>query len=234
MTSALYNAMSAALSQSKALDITAHNIANSNTPGFRAQVVSFEQALGEAAPQVRVGEVATDTSRGEIKGTGNPLDLALPGPGFFAVTSASGDRFTRAGSFAVNSEGYVVNPDGLALQSSDGRPLQVPPHAQNIAVGKDGTVQADGEVVGQVRVVHMDQKDLMVEGTGFVASPTAAIHEVESPHVQSGALEGSNFRVVRGMIDLVRASRTYEAAVRTMQTVSENEKRTARGFGSAG
>lgn len=234
MSSALYNSMSAALTQSRALDVTAHNIANANTPGFRAQVVTFEQALGDAAPQVRLGDVAVDTSRGEIKSTGNPLDLALPDSGYFVLNTPRGEQLTRAGQFGIDAEGYVVNSEGLALQGAGGRALQIPPDAKNVSVGKDGTVQADDEVLGQVRVVMVAPQNLRVEGSGFVAATGAQVQDVESPHIQSGALEGSNFKVVRGMIDLIRASRTYEAAVRTMQTVSEQEKRTARGFGSAG
>ncbi len=232
--SALYTSMSAARAQSQALDVTAHNIANASTPGFRAQRVSFEQAMGDVSPQVMPGRVGVDSGVGTISTTGNPLDLALPTEGYFALSGAGGDRYTRAGNFSLSAEGYIVDSAGLALQGRDGAPLQISPGATDIAVGRDGTVQADGEVIGQVRVVYVQSQDLQPEGASFRAAGDARVADIESPEVASGALEGSNFKVVQGMLDLIRASRSYETAVRTMQTVSEIEKRTARGFGGAG
>lgn len=232
MSTALYNAMSAAMAQSRQLDVTAQNVANSSTPGFRAQRLTFEEVLSGATPQVRAGEVLPDTSRGELQPTNNPLDLALPGEGYFAVTSSNGDRFTRAGHFAVDADGYVVDPRGNALQDKSGQPLQIPPHAPNVSVGEDGTVKAGDEIVGQVRVVHIDRKDLVLEGTVFAAGPDSTVHDVSMTQIRSGVLEASNFDIVRGLADLVRSSRNYEAAVRTMQTMSEQQKRAARGYGA--
>lgn len=231
MSTALYNAMSSAVAQSRLLDVTAQNVANASTPGFRAQRMTFEQALEGATPQVVAGPTVPDSSRGELKVTGNPLDLALPGEGYFVVSTPRGDRLTRAGRFAVDAEGYVVDAQGNALQGDGGRPLQVAPHAKSVSVGDDGTVKADDEIVGRVRVAHVAQENLRAEGSVFTTTPDAVITDIDAPKIEAGALEGSNFDVVRGMVDLVRASRTYEAAVRTMQTVSEQQKRAARGFG---
>lgn len=232
MSTALYNAMSAAIAQSKQLDVTAQNVANASTPGFRAQRMTFEEVLGNTTPQVRVGPTLPDSSRGEMQATGRPLDLALPGEGYFALSTPNGDRFTRAGAFAIDAEGYVVDPRGNMLQDKGGRALQIDPNAPNVSVGEDGTVKAGDEVVGQVRVAFIARGDLVNEGTVFAASEEATVQEIEGAQVQSGVLESSNFDVVRGLADLVRASRNYEAAVRTMQTMSEQQKRTARGFGA--
>lgn len=232
--SALYTSMSAARAQSQALDVTAHNIANASTPGFRAQRVSFQQAMGDVTPQVMPGRAGVDSGVGTIKATGNPLDLALPAEGYFALSGAGGDRYTRAGAFARSDDGYIVDPSGRALQGTDGESLQISPMALDISVGEDGVIHADGELIGQVRVVYINQQDLRSEGANFRVDGPANVADIESPKVASGALEGSNFKVVQGMLDLIRASRSYESAVRTMQTVSELEKRTARGFGSAG
>ena len=231
MSTALYNAMSAAAAQSKLLDVTAQNVANASTPGYKAQRMTFEQALGHASPQVKAGPTVADDTRGDIRVTGNPLDLALPGEGYFVLSTPAGDRLTRAGGFSIDAEGYVVDPRGNPLQVRGGGLLQVPPHAASVAVGADGTVQADGEVIGTVRVAAVAAEHLRAEGTHFAVAPDASVIELDTPEVQAGALEQSNFDVVRGMVDLIRASRTYEAATRTMQTMSEQQKRAARGFG---
>lgn len=234
MTRALYNAMSGALAHAHAVDVTAHNVANAGTAGYRAQRATFAEVLGTDTPGVAIADTLPDVRPGEVRRTDNPLDLALSGDGYFVLGAQDGPLFTRAGAFRLDDEGTLVAGDGVPVMSRGGGTVQVPPNAKTVAIGADGVVSADGLEVGQVLVAQVAQADLRAEGSRLRAVPDAVLREMEDPGIQSGALEGSNFQVVRGMVELIRASRAYEAATRTIQTVSDTERRTARGFGSAG
>jgi flagellar basal-body rod protein FlgF len=234
VSTALYNTLSAAIANAHAVDVTAHNVANASTTGFRAQRVSFGEVLGHEAPGVTAAATLPDSSRGEVKSTGRPLDLALGGDGYFVLGGPSGPRFTRAGAFQVSADGVLSSADGLPVMGQGDSLITVPPDARAISVGEDGTVKAGDEEVGILRIAHVAQQDLQSEGARLMARPGAQVGEVREPRIQSGALESANFDVVHGMMELIRSSRSFEAATKAMQTISDVEKRTANGFNAAG
>ena len=234
MSTALYNTLSAAVASSHAVDVTAHNIANADTTGFRAQRLTFQEVLGRETPPVAAAETLPDSRRGALEHTGRPLDLALPGDGYFVLGTPDGPRFTRAGAFHVSADGVLSSPEGYAVLGQGDAPISVSPDARSVSVGEDGTVKVDGQEVGTIRVAYVAQHDLLAEGARLVARPGAEVGDLREPKIESGALEGGNFDVVQGMMDLIRSSRSYETATKVMQTLSDVEKRTARGFNSAG
>ena len=152
MGSGIYIATAGAVAQSNALDVTASNIANASTSGFKGGRVSFRQALAAAqSPDVAMvgsGGTAIDGSNGTMSQTGNPLDCAINGDGYFAVDSPRGVRYTRDGSFQLAADGKIVTADGLTVRGDDGKPIEVPPTTAQLAVDPDGSVRADGNVVG--------------------------------------------------------------------------------------
>lgn len=234
MGSGIYIATAGAESQSNALDVTANNIANASTAGYRASRVSFSAALTNAksadASFVGVGETAPDTSAGSLTQTDNPLDLALVGDGFFSVETPNGVRYTRAGAFRLDGEGRIVSSDGHPALSAGGGSLQIPAGTAEITVGAQGEVLADGNEVGRLALARFARGNLAREGANlFVANgqPLAG----DQPEVVSGAIEGSNVNVVRGMVDLVRVSRTYESLMRMIEGYRQIESRAARDLG---
>ena len=234
MSTALYNALSAASASAHAVDVTAHNVANADTTGFRAQRVTFREVLDRDTPAVAAGDTLPDSTRGEIRSTGRPLDLALNGDGYFVLGTPGGVRFTRSGAFQVSADGILSTPEGYPVLGQGDSLITVPPDARAISVGKDGTVKVGEEEVGTIRVVQVAQRDLQAEGPRLMALPGAEVAEVREPRIESGALEGANLDVVHGMMELIRHSRSFESATKVMQTLSDVEKRTARGFNSAG
>lgn len=232
MANGIYIALSGAVAQSNALDVTAGNVANAGTTGYRAERVSFGQALAGArskdAASVQVAGSASDPTPGAMVETGNPLDLAIVGDGLFAVETPRGVRYTRAGDFRVDEHQRLVNASGHPVRAADGGTIAVPLGAGDLTVDADGTLHADGGRVGQIAVARFHPADLRREGAGLFIARGSPIEGGEPAQVRSGALESGNFNVVRGMVDLVRISRTYEALHRMIDSYREIDERGAR------
>ena len=228
MSRELYTALSGAVAHGRALDIVAENVANASTSGYRAQRSTFQKVMGET-DMVHALEPSPLPGRGAITETGNPLDLAVESDGWFVLEGGDGPRLTRAGAFHLDPEGRVVNRDGLMVLGDNGEPLEIPPTTKQVAVGNDGVVSADAEVVGKVWIARVADADLVANGGPFRLRQGAALATDTEAHVRSGALEGSSVQVVREMVDLIQGSRLYEAATKAVQTIADLEHRTARG-----
>lgn len=244
MSDGIYSALSGAIAEQRSLDVVANNVANANTTGFRGDRVAFQEALargsGGPAPDsmrfVGVARVRADTSAGPLRQTGNPLDLALQGDGFFALATPRGERYTRAGGFVASASGRLVTAAGLEVVGAPGGDarIQLPPGARQIQVAPNGTVSADGVEVGRVRVVRFDSPDaLQKEGqTLWTASGGARPAVDEATQVVQGHLEGANVNAVSGMNELITVSRSFESFQRVIQAFRDLDARTAREVGS--
>jgi flagellar basal-body rod protein FlgF len=234
MGSGIYIATSGAVAQDSALDVTANNIANASTAGYKAQRVSFGEALANTqsrdAAFTGLAGMTTDGASGALRQTGNPLDMALVGDGYFAVNTPAGVRYTRAGDFRLDGEGRLVNGDGLIARAAGGGELRIPPDATNLTVERDGQILSGEDAVGQLELARFDPTALRREGDNLYAAigPAKVGASVE---VESGAIEQSNVNVVRGMVDLVKVSRTYESLMRMIQGYRDMENAAARGIG---
>ena len=233
MSSGIYVATAGAVAQSQALDTTANNIANASTAGFHGDRVSFREALTAAkSPDitlVNAGTTRVDGQAGALTQTGNPLDLALEGDGYFAVDTAQGVRYTRAGNFQLDDQRRLVTSEGLQVRGEAGA-ITIPPNAAQVDVASDGTISADGATVGKLQLVNFPATQLKREG-GTLFSATGDPHG-DPPKVRSGMLESSNVNVVRGVVDLVKVSRTYESLMKMIQGYHDAEDRAARELGA--
>ena len=231
--SGIYTAAAGAMAQSAALDTTANNIANASTTGFQGDRVTFREALGAAKSAdialVNTGAVRVDTQRGALQQTGNPLDLALEGEGLFAVDTPNGARYTRAGAFTLDDQRRIVTPDGFAVRGVGG-PITIPADAKELAVSTDGQVSADGEIIGKLDLVRFAPTQLTHQGASLFAATGKPLGG-DRPIVRAGALEMSNVNVVRGVVDLVKVTRTYESLMRVIQGFHDVESRAARELG---
>ncbi|HEY3396387.1 MAG TPA: flagellar basal-body rod protein FlgG [Armatimonadota bacterium] len=242
MMRALWSAATGMIAQELNVDTIANNLANVNTAGFKRQRVDFEDLLYETTRmpgspsadgvqiptgiQVGLGTRAASTSKmfdeGTLQETGNPLDLTIGGDGFFKVTLPSGkSAYTRAGNFKQDSTGSLVTSDGYALDP----PVIIPPDAQSLTVGEDGTVSVIQGTstaptkVGQIQIARfMNPAGLLSIGqnlfTETAASGTAA---AGTPglnglgQISQNVLEMSNVKVVQEMVQMITAQRAYEA-----------------------
>lgn len=234
MGDGIYIATAGAVAQSNALDVTANNVANASTVGFRGERMTFAQVLTRTrSPDVAMvtGQTpAIDTQAGVITSTGEPLDIALEGDGYFAVDTSNGVRYSRAGDLTRDADGIIRTATGLQVRSADGGPLQIPPEATQIAIGDDGAISTELGPVGNLALATFAPGTIRHEG-GSLFVATGAPSADPPPRVLQGSLEGANVNVVRGVVDLVKVSRTYEALLRFIQGYHDIESRAARELG---
>lgn len=195
-------------------EIVANNLANADTNGFRAQR-TFARALGDAVP---VAQTAMDTQAGSLKQTGNPLDVALGGDGYFVVSTPQGERFTRNGSFRLDPSHRLVDQDGNAVLG-EGGPLTLPPGT--VSVDGAGGVKVDGKQIGKLRVETVPPGTQMAHEAGTLLVPDASRTALDDSarSVRQGFLEESNVNPLTSMVDMIDIQRSYVAVQRTMVTL---------------
>lgn len=222
-------ALSRMTAQQRALDVTAGNIANANTPGYRAERLLFSDYLvrnrGRDVP--RGAETVTftqdrasyrDQAAGPLTHTGNPLDLALGGDGYFQVATPNGPRLTRAGHFEMNAKSEVVNSDGYALLDGGGQPIRLAAADTQITIAADGTINSENGRIGRIGVVRpADPLRLQAEG-GRLFNPEGAPVAVAQPKVIQGAIEQSNIAPVIELTRMMRELREFEFTSKMVQT----------------
>jgi flagellar basal-body rod protein FlgF len=220
MEHAIHSTASGALSALRRLDAISNNLANASTPGFKAQLV-VQQAAATAQSRPHPGlpnpinrsSLQTDFSQGQLESTGNPLDVALGGDGFFVTAGQGGERLTRRGSFALDSEGVLVAGDGRRVQGDRGD-VTLPRKGAKVEISADGTVRVDGNKIDRLRIASVaDPQALQRDGqTGFAAG-SQAVNEMAPGtfEVRQGVLEKSNVSPMQSLVALVEATRGFEA-----------------------
>lgn len=221
MQNATTIALSRLVAQSRAMEVTATNLANANTPGYRTARMLFSDWLvrepvtaraNSLPPGGRVLEYTQDRATyrsqqaGPMSHTANQLDLGISGEGFFTVLAPGGPRLTRAGHFERSPSGAIVNEAGYPLLDTTGKPLQLSAADTDIAVAADGTISSQNGQIGKIGLVQpADPNRLRPEGAELLAadSPT---QQVAAPHIVQGVIEESNVQptleITRMMSDL--------------------------------
>ncbi|WP_135467394.1 flagellar basal-body rod protein FlgF [Crenalkalicoccus roseus] len=218
--------------QLRATQVLANNVANADTPGFRAERAIFVQHLERhrdlAAPPGQ-REVAyaldratwRDMAPGAVSVTGNPLDVAIQGEGFFAVETPRGERYTRAGRFALDAERRLVDAEGHPVLDARGMPIAFAINDSRIEIRGDGTVRTENGAVGQLRVVRFaDPQRLQAEGGRLFASDDPP-EPVERPALVQGAVEGSNVSAVQEITRLTIELREFQFAAQFAEREGE-------------
>jgi flagellar basal-body rod protein FlgG len=229
MNAAMYKALSGAIVQTRRLEVVTQDLANTNTAGYKGERLVFREMLEEPPPpnervggQVVVTEQRTDFANGNVHYTGNPLDLAILGDGFFAVQTPQGVRYTRQGTFTLSVNNTIVMPSGEPLLG-EGGPIRA--DGSKVDVTADGMVLVDGEEVDRLRIVRaQDPRRLVREGYTFFRADDADVQSAENVRVEQGSLEESNVNPIEAMVTLIDIQRqfdAYERAMRTMDSTTE-------------
>jgi flagellar basal-body rod protein FlgF len=226
MERGLYIAASGMLAEMVRQDQIANDLANSSTPGYkpdRATQRSFDQILlqntmsgqtvGNIGFGVQIDSVVTDMSPAAMRLTGDPLDFAIDGEGFFAVQTPQGIRYTRNGQFSVNADGFLVNAMGFQVLSQSNQPIRVP---------RNGAV--DPADVGV-----FDVPDARKEGEALF---TGAAAGRAAGRARAGTLEGSGAEPSRSMVDMIASFRAFEAGQRVIRTIDDTLQRAAGQVGA--
>jgi flagellar basal-body rod protein FlgF len=224
-------------SRMESLDLLANNLANSATAGYKRDqefygLFSSDEATGAgdgpASTLPVIQRQWTDFSPGVLQVTGNPMDVALSGDGFFAVNGPNGPLYTRNGNLKVLPSGNLATADGYALRNTDGKTLQVASN-KPIEILPDGTVQQDGQSLGQIAVVNFQSTTSLtkVGSTCFQNSdPKNPPAPAANVAVQQGKLEGSNVPVAEAAMRLVGVMRQFEMLQKAIGVSSEMDTKT--------
>ncbi|SDX69295.1 flagellar basal-body rod protein FlgF [Ruegeria halocynthiae] len=206
--------------------LVANNIANANTTGYRQQGLVFSEFVRDLPgnPSLSLSRAQirnTSLQQGVLTETGGSFDFAIEGDGFFMIETPAGNRLTRAGSFSSNAEGDLVTMDGHRVLDSNGAPVFVPPDAETIDVGSDGTMSVNGQILGQIGVYSVaDPENLVREGSTHFR-PTEQVDPVDEPVVLHRFLEGSNVNAIGQVTRMIEIQRAYELGQSFLETEDE-------------
>lgn len=249
----LYSVVAGSMVQERRLEVLAHNIANVATVGFKADIPIFEvvpvppppasmipvmspSAALTSAPSFEQGYptftgIKTDMSQGELHGTGNSLDLAINGKGWFAVQTAQGIRYTRKGNFTLNDQGQLATQDGWLVVGNRG-PITI--QGNHIRIDPRGTITVDEQEVDQLSIVTAPSDDALQRegGSLFALKPGIQPGGTDAAmDVKQGFLERSNISPFRGMMELVDVMRANESYQKVLQIFSDITSRAINDVG---
>lgn len=231
--------------QARRLDVIANNLANASTTGFKRDLALIQShppfskingknadpdAVKNATGGTTLAGIATDYRDASLTDTGNSLDLAIRGPGFFRVSDGEQQYLTRAGNFAMNAKGEVVTQShGLSLMNSSGTPISIPSNISKIVVGEDGDVTGlvqgtlEPITLGKVGVVQPESFDRLQKiGEGLYVDDGSAEQAGNEVSVQQGFLEASGTRPMQEMLEMIETSRVLEMNVNSIKLQDES------------
>jgi flagellar basal-body rod protein FlgF len=207
-------------------EVIAINLANANTVGFKKNIISFESILTEIEG-VETSSLQTnfgiDHSKGNLTYTGNTLNMAIDGNGFFTLETENGIRYTRNGQFQLSNTGEIVTDTGAKVLGQSG-PIQIPNGGRQIVIDSKGIVKVNGTQIGSLMITNFnDLTSLVPIGNSMFTAPLEAINvngDVKFK-VAQGYLEGSNVSVVTEMVDMITNMRSYEASNNVIKAFSD-------------
>ncbi len=224
-SNSIYVGLSRMTALRRSLDVVANNVANVSTPAFKGESMLFQQEVERFRPG-RNDDVSfvidrstyRDLREGPLSMTGNPLDVAIRGSGYFRVETPEGDRFTRDGRFLKSEDGSLVTTDGHRVQGDAG-PIVIPQAAASIVIGNDGVVTADGAQVGRLATFSFQDEQSLVRGSsGLYEAPQGTEPQPsEGIRIIQGAVEQSNVQAVVEITRLVEVTREYDRISRFVE-----------------
>lgn len=246
MFKGLYTAYTGMINEQNRMDTMTNNLANVTTVGFKKEGTtsqSFDDILtvkikdasvgtsnvrriGIDNPGVKIGENYVDYTQGSFRITENTYDLALSGDGFFVVefTNKAGEtsmKYTRAGNFTLNKDGYLTTEEGDYVLDSNNRRIRLDTLKES-EIGKDGIIKQDGAAVARIKVVDFADYDYLQRYGETYFEPIEGAEEINADaDVISGYLEMSNVQSVQEMVNLITITRQYESAQKVIQTYDD-------------
>lgn len=230
MENSIYIGLSRQIALQHQMNLLANNVANLNTPGYKANKPLFERYLIDSDFSREQMDMVYDygqykvEAQGGLKATGNDLDLAIDGKGYFMVETPEGTKYTRAGNFTLNELGEIVTPSGNRVLDAKQKPLIIPPESRDIRITHDGQVSTSSGNLGQIGVLEFDNmQDLKPTGDGFYQTdavgtpPTASV-------IRQGMIEKSNVQGVLEMTNLIEVSKAYQSVTKMIQGEHERQR----------
>lgn len=238
MDNSIYVALSKQTGAERQMDVIANNIANANTPGFKGQTALFSEYLRQDGKTKTsyansAGNVRDD-SQGSMQVTGNPLDLAIQGQGYFEVTSPSGQQlYTRAGNFSIDSQGNLINQDGYAVGDTGGQNIQFQPEDKQIKIYADGRIEVDGDERTTIGVFNIGSGSAIKEVSGGLFATSQGATNVDEPRVAQGMLENSNVQPISEMTKMIAVQRDFERTSNFINSMYDMQNNAIQTFSKA-
>ncbi|HUN51691.1 MAG TPA: flagellar basal-body rod protein FlgF [Candidatus Sulfotelmatobacter sp.] len=229
MENSVYIGLSQQTAMRRQLDVIANNLANMNTTAFKSEKVLFREFLmqpqhGEPMSFVEDYGVLRDTQEGKLETTSNPLDVAINGRGYLAVSTPAGTRYTRNGHLKMNSSGLLTTSEGYAVLDDRSQPITLNSGNGQPTIALDGTISDNSGRVDRLNLVQFqNEQALQQTGSGLYATdqtPTPASNST----LQQGMIESSNVEPITEMTKMIELQRSYEAAQSLIQ--ADNDRQT--------
>jgi flagellar basal-body rod protein FlgG len=173
----------------------------------------------DARAMTYYGKYYIDTSNGNIKTTGNPLDLAISGEGFFAIEDKGKVHYTRNGAFTMNKDGFLVTANGYKVLDTTNRPIRI--DGESINISPDGNIYVNGNIAGKLKLVKLN--NIQHVGSSLFSGDEVGASKGE---VLQGSLEMSNVNPIQEMVGIITALRQYETAQRVIKNFDDLSQRT--------
>ncbi len=243
MDSGIYTAIAGALASQDRIDVLSSNLANVNTVGYKRDRYSFESVLASVNnPTQSDGTLTdpptmprmifeTDYSHGTLRQSGNPLDVALDGDGFFVVNGPKGRSYTRQGNFHLDAGGKLVNADGYEVLGTGG-PIVI--KGGHVEIDQKGAISVDGNPVAKLAVVDFPKPYPLqkVGGSLFMSNGSQVTEQpVTSTSVLQGSIEESNVNAIQEMALLIDGTRNYESCMKAIRTYDDMASKAANDVG---
>jgi flagellar basal-body rod protein FlgF len=231
MENATYIALSRQMAAQRQLDIIANNLANMNTAGFKAERPLFHEHVMRAGARDRLSfmrddGITRDMRAGGQQTTGNSLDVAIDGPGYFAVSTPAGIRYTRNGQWRVGADGQIVTNNGHALADERGQAIRLDdPGAGPPVIGPDGSIGTEGgEVIGRVNLVDFpNPQALRHDGEGLYSTDQAPTTGIA--RLRQSMIENSNVNPIAEVSAMIALQRSYQATQRLIDNDHDRQRK---------
>ncbi|MFV0626502.1 MAG: flagellar basal-body rod protein FlgF [Alphaproteobacteria bacterium] len=222
MDNTRYIALSRQMGLWKQMDVVSNNMANMNTSGYKQDDVMFKSYIIKTEGAKEFGKLPvyfsqdfatyTNFSEGAMSSTGNALDLAIKGEGFFAVETDNGEKYTRKGNFSLDSDGKLVTDDGSVLLSENNEPFFIAPGEKQISISETGDVSTENGVIGKIKVVNFEDNNklLKISGTMYENVSGNTMDVADEAVVAQGYIEKSNVNSIEEMTKMIKLQRSYE------------------------
>jgi flagellar basal-body rod protein FlgF len=226
LISGIYNLIDGSITQQLRFETIANNMANSNTNGFKKDIISFSEALETQSNS------STDFSQGPLKYTGNELDVALSSKGFFKIGTPNGLKYTRDGAFSINAQGVLVTGNGDTVLGENG---PITAEGGEVYIGRDGQVVVNNESVDKILVVDFDEPQLLRKEGGSYYSyqgENKGISAVTDAEIQQKYSESSNVNPTQEMVKMIETYRAFESVEKAIQSIDALTGKMVNDYGS--
>jgi flagellar basal-body rod protein FlgF len=222
MENTLYIALSYQTVMQRQMEVLANNIANVSTPGFKSEQMMFVEHLQDVLAEDDVSfvqdiAVVRDFREGGFTRTSEPLDVAITGKGWFVIDTPAGMRYSRNGHFQRDANGEIVTSSGYPVLGDNNRPISLPQNAADLVVAPDGTVSADGQIAGRIKLVAFANEQELRKEADSLYSTDAPSLPAGTARLRQGMIEESNVKAIVEVTNMMTAVREFQMAQKVIE-----------------